>query len=118
MKDRVAVVGAGVFGAWTAHCLQQNGARVTLIDASGPAHSRACSGGESRLIRGAYGRDMIYTRMARDSLPEWKALSAASGLPIFHPCGVLFFFGAEGPYVRDTLAAHQHGGLATEALTK
>jgi glycine/D-amino acid oxidase-like deaminating enzyme len=117
MKDRVAVVGAGVFGAWTAHCLQQNGARVTLIDASGPAHSRASSGGESRLIRGAYGRDMIYTRMARDSLPEWKALSAASGLPIFHPCGVLFFFPTEEPYVQESIAAHRELGLRTEILT-
>src|SRR4051794_14852870 len=117
MKDHVAVVGAGVFGAWTAHCVQRNGARVTLIDANGPAHSRASSGGESRLIRSAYGRDMIYSRMARDSLPQWKALSAASGLPIFHRCGVLFFFPTEEPYVHDTIAVHGELELPTEVLT-
>src|SRR3954451_24980095 len=55
MNDHVVVVGAGVFGAWTAHHLQQGGYRVTLIDAHGPAHSRASSGGESRLTRAAYG---------------------------------------------------------------
>jgi glycine/D-amino acid oxidase-like deaminating enzyme len=118
MTEHVAVVGAGVFGAWTAHCLQRAGHRVTLIDAHGPAHSRASSGGESRLIRAAYGRDAIYTRMARDSLPEWQALSAASGLPIFHPCGILFFFASEEPYVRDTIAAHKEAGLATEVLAQ
>jgi monomeric sarcosine oxidase len=116
MTEHVAVIGAGVFGAWTAHCLQRAGHRVTLIDAHGPAHSRASSGGESRLIRAAYGRDAIYTRMARDSLPEWQALSAASGLPIFHPCGILFFFASEEPYVRDTIATHKETGLATEVL--
>ena len=31
----IAVVGAGVFGAWTAHHLQNAGHRVTLIDAWG-----------------------------------------------------------------------------------
>src|SRR3982751_5048301 len=74
VKDHVAVIGAGVFGAWTAHHLQQHGHRVTLIDAHGPAHSRASSGGESRLTRAAYGKDAIYTQMARDSPPQWDAV--------------------------------------------
>jgi glycine/D-amino acid oxidase-like deaminating enzyme len=117
-KDRVAVIGGGVFGAWTAHHLQQAGHRVTLIDAWGPAHSRASSGGESRMTRAAYGRDAIYTRMAMDSLPQWKALSAVSGLPIFIAAGVLFFFANEEPYVRDSIAAHRKFGLPTDVLTQ
>jgi glycine/D-amino acid oxidase-like deaminating enzyme len=116
--DRVAVIVAGVFGAWTAHHLQQAGHRVTLIDAWGPAHSRASSGGESRMTRAAYGKDAIYTRMAMDSLPQWKALSAVSGLPIFIPAGVLFFFANEEPYVRDSIAAHRKFGLPTDVLTQ
>jgi len=118
MKEHVAVVGAGVFGAWTAHHLQQQGHRVTLIDAWGPAHSRASSGGESRLTRAAYGKDAIYTRMARDSLPQWKALSEVSGLPVFVPCGILFFFPTDEPYVHDSIAAHKKFGLPTEVLTQ
>ena len=118
MKDHVAVVGAGVFGAWTAHHLQQQGHRVTLIDAWGPAHSRASSGGESRLTRAAYGKDAIYTRMAMQSLPQWKALSALSGLPIFIPTGILFFFPTEEPYVRESIVAHKKLGLATDVLTR
>jgi sarcosine oxidase len=117
-KEHVAVVGAGVFGAWTAHHLQQQGHKVTLIDAWGPAHSRASSGGESRLTRAAYGKDDIYTRMAIDSLPQWKALSAVSGLPIFIPAGILFFFPTEEPYVRDSIAAHRKFGLPTDVLSQ
>ena len=118
MKDHVAVIGAGVFGAWTAHHLLQAGHKVTLIDAWGPANSRASSGGESRLTRAAYGKDAIYTRMAMDSLPQWKALSAVSGLPIFVPCGILFFFPNEEPYVRDSIEAHRKLGLPTDVLTQ
>jgi len=117
VTSHVAVVGAGVFGAWTAHYLLREGHRVTLIDAWGPAHSRASSGGESRLTRGAYGKDSIYTRMALDSLAEWKRLSATSGLPIFDEAGVLFFFPSEEAYFRDTLAAHEAIGLPTVPMT-
>src|SRR5215213_1960046 len=116
-KEHVVVVGAGVFGAWTAVHLLRAGHQVTLVDAWGPSHSRSSSGGESRLTRGAYGKDAIYTRMALDSLKEWKALSAVSGLPIFHQCGVLFFFPTEEPYVGDSIAAHEEMGIPTQALT-
>src|SRR5437016_10096999 len=55
----VAVVGAGVFGAWIAYQLRRSGQRVILIDAHGPGHSRSSSGGESRIIRMGYGADEI-----------------------------------------------------------
>src|SRR3982751_3788123 len=118
MKDHVAVIGAGVFGAWTAHHLQRSGHKVTLVDAYGPAHSRASSGGESRLTRAAYGKDAIYTRMARDSLPQWEALSSVAGLPIFIPAGILFFFATEEPYLTDSIAAHKEFGLPTQLMTR
>jgi len=47
----VAVIGAGVFGAWTAWHLAKRGQRVVLLDAYGAANARASSGGESRIIR-------------------------------------------------------------------
>src|SRR5436190_14400723 len=93
------VVGAGVFGAWTAWHLRKAGQRVLLLDASGPANARASSGGESRLTRGSYGADEIYTRFAFDSLPQWKWLSDLAGLPILHQIGVLFFFQKRETYV-------------------
>ncbi|MBC7986255.1 MAG: FAD-dependent oxidoreductase, partial [Sphingomonadaceae bacterium] len=110
------VVGAGVFGAWTALKLQEAGQRVLLIDAWGPAHARASSGGESRMTRGAYGADRVYTRMALDSLDDWRALSARSGLPIFHEHGVLFFFPRAEPFLEETMLVHRSMNLPTELL--
>ena len=40
----VAVIGAGVFGVWTAEHLLRAGRSVLLLDAWGPGHSRATSG--------------------------------------------------------------------------
>lgn len=112
------VVGAGVLGAWTAWHLRRKGERVLLVDAFGPAHARASSGGESRITRAAYGRDEVYTRMAWDSLEDWRWLSARAGLPIFHPLGVLFFFGQLEPYASHTLEVHRRLNLPTEALDR
>ena len=70
----VAVIGAGVFGAWTAYKLRLAGASVLLLDAYGPGNSRASSGGESRIIRLGYGSDEIYSRSSQRSLDSLAAI--------------------------------------------
>jgi glycine/D-amino acid oxidase-like deaminating enzyme len=112
------VVGAGVFGACTARALQRSGHKVLLLDAWGPAHARASSGGESRLSRGSYGADEVYTRMAWDSLEEWSALSTRAELPLFHRAGVLFFFPKPEEYVHRTVEVHRRLKLPTQLLDR
>ena len=112
------VVGAGVFGAWTAWHLRKAGQRVLLLDAFGAAHARASSGGESRMTRGSYGADEIYTRMAFDSLAQWKWLSDLAGLPIFHQIGVVFFFQKREPYVDQSIEVHTRLKLPTVVLDR
>ena len=114
----VVVVGAGVFGAWTAWHLRKAGRRVLLLDQSGPAHARASSGGESRMTRTIYGADDVYTRMAWDSLPDWRWLSSRAGVPVFHPIGVLMFFGKREPFVDQSLEAHRRLRMPLEALDR
>jgi monomeric sarcosine oxidase len=91
----IAVVGAGVFGAWTAWHLAKRGKKVALIDAYGPANARASSGGESRIIRMGYGADELYTQWSQNSLVQWKKFFAASQLPLFHETGVLWLGGSQ-----------------------
>ncbi len=112
------VVGAGVFGAWTAWHLRKAGQRVLLLDAVGPAHARSSSGGESRMTRGLYGPDEIYTRMAFDSLANWKWLSDLAGLPVFHPTGVIFMFQKREAYVEQGLEVHRRLKLPTLELDR
>ncbi|HLW76732.1 MAG TPA: FAD-dependent oxidoreductase [Bryobacteraceae bacterium] len=85
-----AVIGAGVFGAWTAWHLKRAGARVLLADAWSPGHNRSSSGDESRLIRAGYGAQEIYTRMAMRSLAQWRELFDRTRQPLFHKTGVLW----------------------------
>jgi sarcosine oxidase len=99
----VAVIGAGVFGAWTAWHLARRGQRVVLLDAYGPAHSRASSGGESRIIRMGYGADELYTRWSMRSLLQWKEFFGAEQRMLFQETGVLWLAGEEGLRLRQTI---------------
>jgi len=113
----VAVIGAGVFGAWTAWHLARRGQRVVLIDACGPAHSRASSGGESRIIRMGYGADEIYTRWSQRSLVQWKELFAArSQEALFQETGVLWLSGGDDARFRQTAATLTRCGVPFEQM--
>jgi monomeric sarcosine oxidase len=98
----VAVVGAGVFGSWTAHHLRRAGKRVVLIDSFGAASSRASSGGESRITRCAYGSDEIYSRFAQQSLGQWKELGRRSGSALFQQAGVLHLGRKADKHISET----------------
>src|SRR5207245_3381692 len=89
-KTHVAVIGAGAFGGWTALYLLRRGARVTLLDAWGPGNSRASSGGETRVMRGTYGPNQPYTRMAARATQLWKENEKRWNLKLIHQIGVLW----------------------------
>jgi len=110
----VAVVGAGVFGAWTAYQLQRSGARVALIEAHGPGNSRSSSGDESRIIRMGYGADEIYTRSAVRSLTRWKELFEVSGEELFFQTGVLWLAHQGDPYPAQTIETLHTVGVRCE----
>jgi monomeric sarcosine oxidase len=113
---QVVVVGAGVFGTWTAHHLLSAGCDVTLVDAYGPANPRASSSDQSRILRCGYGADEIYSAFARRSVEQWRALQERARVPIWHPCGVLLLADAGDPYAIATTYTLEHGGFAAEVL--
>jgi glycine/D-amino acid oxidase-like deaminating enzyme len=115
----VAVIGAGVFGVWTAYQLRRKGASVLMLDAYGPGNSRASSGGESRIMRLGYGPDEIYTRSAQRSLQLWLELFADldSPAPLFHRTGVLWLAREHDAYCEATLKNLQSVGARCERLT-
>src|SRR5579884_2038381 len=114
--SRYVVIGAGVFGAWTAYHLRRAGHQVTLLDQYGPASSRASSGGETRIIRAAYGPDEVYTRMAVRSLQLWSAFFARAGRELLHRTGVLWMATADNKYAQQSRETLRRLGVAFEDL--
>src|SRR6266550_1734516 len=114
----VAVIGAGVFGAWIAYQLQRWGKRVILLDAYGAGNSRSSSGGESRIIRMGYGADEIYTRSAQRSLGLWREFSQRAGQPLFHRTGVLWLAHDDDSYPAKCVNTLALAGVPFEKLTR
>src|SRR5271156_2949691 len=97
-KPHIAVIGAGAFGGWTALYLLRGGARVTLIDAWGPGNSRSSSGGETRVIRGAYGPNQPYTALAARATELWREHQAKWNRHFFFPIGILWMVEGVGDF--------------------
>ncbi|HEY4100941.1 MAG TPA: FAD-dependent oxidoreductase [Gemmatimonadales bacterium] len=81
---RVIVIGAGAFGGWTSYHLRHLGAHVTMVDAYGPANSRATSGDESRGVRSSYGDKAapvgeLWSAWAREAMHRWPAFDREWG---------------------------------------
>jgi monomeric sarcosine oxidase len=114
----VAVVGAGVFGAWTARQLRLAGKSVILVDAYGAANNRASSGGESRVIRMGYSKDEMYTRWSIRALRLWKEFFLRVGEDFFCPTGVLWLADETNPYVTESYETLQKTEVKIEKLSR
>ena len=110
------VVGAGVFGVWTARRLRASGRTVVLVDAHGSGHPRAASGGESRIIRVGYGDRALYSAWAREALPQWQHLFDEAGEALFQRTGVLWFARPDDPASEVTARTVESLGVPLERL--
>jgi glycine/D-amino acid oxidase-like deaminating enzyme len=115
---RVVVAGAGAFGGWTAYALLRRGAAVTLVDARGPGHLHASSGGETRIARAVYGANHAAMRLAIRSMALWRELQERLGVPLFRERGVLWMTTtADDSYLRAALPRLTAEGWPFEEMT-
>jgi glycine/D-amino acid oxidase-like deaminating enzyme len=94
----IVVIGAGIWGSFTAYHLRKSGAKVTLVDAYGPGNGRSTSGDESRGVRSSYGdrtgtQGELWMLWAREAMKRWSAFDDEWGrdlrLNLFHVTGDL-----------------------------
>ena len=99
-SPEIIVIGAGLWGSFTALNLRRQGAKVTLVDAYGPGNGRATSGDETRGVRSSYGdragaQGETWMLWAREAMTKWKEFDQEWGKPLrlnlFHVCGDMIF---------------------------
>jgi sarcosine oxidase len=113
----VAVIGAGVFGAWVAYRLRATGRSVALLDAYGAGNSRSSSSDESRVLRMGYAAQEIYTRWAFQSRQAWIEFFENVGQPeLFAPTGVLWTPPPGHVAIGQTTSALQKYGVPFDLL--
>jgi glycine/D-amino acid oxidase-like deaminating enzyme len=109
---RVVVVGAGVFGSWTALWLLRRGASVMLVEQYGPGNPLSSSGDESRVSRSAHGPDDHYPRWQRRALEQWRELDPS----LVVPAGVTWFAGADDAFEAQSLDVLRRLDIPAERL--
>ena len=110
----VIVIGAGVFGTWTARWLRRRGASVTLVDQYGPGNSLASSGDESRVTRSAHGADAHYPLWQRRSLDQWLQLDP----DLFVRTGVIWLAGRHDGFEAESADVLERLRIPTERLAR
>jgi len=116
-EQRVAVVGAGVMGAWTARWLLRRGMAVTLVDQYAPGSSLASSGGETRVTRSAHGSDDHYPRWQRRALGQWRELEEAAHRQLVVDTGVLWLAHRPDGFEAESFATLTRIGIPVERLS-
>lgn len=86
---RIAVAGAGVFGAAASLELRRRGWEVVLLDPEAPPAPRAASTDVSKVVRREYGSDRFYLELATEAIEGWRRWNAEWHEPLFHETGVL-----------------------------
>jgi glycine/D-amino acid oxidase-like deaminating enzyme len=109
---RVAVIGAGAFGGWTALHLRRLGADVTLVDSWGPGNPRASSGGDTRVIRAVYGPDRIYVELVKRAYELWEGLDPS----LYVETGTLWMHRGDDAYVRSSVPVLRELGFPLDKL--
>ena len=110
---RIAVAGAGVFGATTALELRRRGHAVVLLDPGPLPRPEAASTDASKMVRLDYGADATYVALMELALPRWRAWNEAwrrAGLPaLFHEDGLLVL--SRAPLAPGTFEGDSHALL-------
>lgn len=113
-----AVIGAGVFGSWIARSLMQEKQRVLLVDQYGPSNNRASSGGETRIIRLAYGSREIYTKWSWRALSLYKQFYAKNDPTLFQQTGFLLMARDQDEFTTSSLDVFNRLKIPHEKLTR
>eukprot|EP00455_Lapot_gusevi_P000415 TRINITY_DN10196_c0_g2_i6.p1 TRINITY_DN10196_c0_g2~~TRINITY_DN10196_c0_g2_i6.p1 ORF type:complete len:432 (-),score=111.54 TRINITY_DN10196_c0_g2_i6:64-1359(-) len=123
----VIVVGGGCFGVTTALELRSRGHEVILIDEFGTStspnaqpHELASSTDISKLIRGDYADNPVYSQMHKECASTWRWWNEKWGEQVYHESGLLVVSSdmKEGSFEAKSLATQQQMGVSVLTLSK
>ena len=117
--QRIAIVGAGIFGVTAALELNRRGHAVELFDPGPLPHPLAASTDITKMIRMDYGADEFYAELMEEAFPGWDAWNAEWGEELYHQTGFLLLAGAAlraGSFEGDSYELLRARGHVVERL--
>jgi sarcosine oxidase len=87
----VIVIGVGSMGASACYHLARRGYRVLGLEQYDISHELGSHGGQSRIIRKAYGEATGYVPLLERAYENWKTLEAETGAQVYFETGLTYF---------------------------
>lgn len=114
----VIVVGAGSMGMSTGYHLAKQGLSTLLIDAYNPPHGKGSHGGETRLIRYAYGEGSEYVPLVLRAQELFDELQEQTKEVIFQETGVVQFGAPEMDFVDEVFESGETHDMEMDVFEK
>ncbi len=114
MTNDIIVVGAGVFGVFTAIELAKRNYKVTLLESGQIPNPKAASTDISKVVRVEYGADHEYFKMAAASMAQWRNWNEVLNEAVFQEIGFLMLSSSNITKDQDTYEAHSLKILLSE----
>ena len=95
----VIVIGVGSMGASACYHLARRGYRVLGLEQFEIPHERGSHGGQSRIIRKAYGEATEYVPLLQRAYQNWKDLESETGSQVYLQTGLLYGGEANSPFL-------------------
>ncbi|QRG67183.1 N-methyl-L-tryptophan oxidase [Brevibacillus choshinensis] len=112
----VIVLGAGSMGMAAGAFLAKQHAKVLLIDAFDPPHTKGSHHGDTRMIRHAYGEGKKYVPMVLRAQELWEDLERETGKHLFERTGVLGLANIGSAFLEEEINSAKQFDLPLELL--
>lgn len=114
------IIGGGVMGCAAAYYLSKKNKKILVVDQFSMQNDMNASQDFSKMFRYEYGSDIFYTKLAVDSLKQWKKIEKEYGQLLYFPCGELLIAKKERDkeYAMESYKALKKLGYKTTLFTK
>lgn len=121
MTTDILIVGAGVFGVFTAIELARRDYKVTLIESGEIPNPKAASTDISKVVRVEYGADHEYFKMAEASMTQWRKWNEVLNEEVYHEVGFMMLSQNDLDQNRNGYESHslkllEHEGFKIERI--
>ncbi|MEM9324850.1 MAG: N-methyl-L-tryptophan oxidase [Bacteroidota bacterium] len=113
----VIVIGVGSMGSAACYHLAKRGCHVLGIEQFDIAHELGSHGGQTRIIRKAYGESSDYVPLLERAYRNWHQLEQASGEQVFFKPGIVYLAPKGNDFLDTVRKSSVNHGVPIDELT-
>ncbi|MBL0024088.1 MAG: N-methyl-L-tryptophan oxidase [Saprospiraceae bacterium] len=117
-KYDVIVIGVGSMGSSACYHLAKKGYKVLGLEQFDIPHEVGSHGGQSRIIRKAYGEASDYVPLLEQAYENWKTLESETGSQVYYKTGLVYFGAANNTFMETVKKSSAQYKIPVNTLTE